>query len=92
MLRLFAKNGKSKTDYALLIVDIGMNKVFRAQYKTLEQCSESLGISRQSYSETWQRYTDEVVELLRRHLFDANLVAGDYFYKEKFENNSKISV
>lgn len=81
MIRLLKADGK-KLDHALAIVDVGMGQVYHGKYQTDEQCSKVLGMSRQAYCESWCCYANKVVELLGRHLFDANLVAGDYFYKE----------
>ena len=82
MIRLLKKDSR-KLDYALCIVDIGMGQVYGGKFKTLEECAKLLGMSRQSYSEAWRKYVDNVAELLRRNLFDADIVAGDYFYAER---------
>lgn len=84
MIRLLKADGK-KLDHALAIVDVGMGQVYSGKFKTLDECAKLLGMSRQSYSGVWRKYVDNVAELLRRNLFDADVVAGGYFYKERCE-------
>ena len=90
MIRLLKADGK-KLDHALAIVDVGMGQVYHGKYQTLSQCAEVLGLTKTPYVDAWQAYTAKVVELLHRNLFDANLVAGDYFYNERYgiDNQSK---
>lgn len=82
MIILLKADGK-KLDHALAIVDVGMGQVYHGKYQTLSQCAEVLGITKKPYIEAWQVYVNKVTELLMRNLFDADLVAGDYFYKER---------
>ena len=90
MIRLLKADGK-KLDHALAIVDVGMGQVYHGKYQTLSQCAEVLGLTKTPYVDAWQAYATKVVELLHRNLFDANLVAGDYFYNERhgIDNQSK---
>lgn len=90
MIRLLKADGK-KLGHALAIVDVGMGQVYHGKYQTLSQCAEALGLTKTPYVDAWQAYTAKVVELLHRNLFDANLVAGDYFYNERYgiDNQSK---
>lgn len=90
MIMLLKADGK-KLDHALAIVDVGLGQVYYGKYQTLSQCAEVLGITKTPYVEAWQVYVTKVVELLNRQLFDADIVAGDYFYKERYyiDNQSK---
>ena len=90
MIRLLKADGK-KLDHALAIVDVGMGQVYHGKYQTLSQCAVVLGLTKTPYVDAWQAYAAKVAELLHRNLFDANLVAGDYFYNERYgiDNQSK---
>ena len=90
MIRLLKADGK-KLDHALAIVDVGMGQVYHGKLKTAEKCGELMGITARAYDKTWRAYVEKTVELLHRNLFDANLVAGDYFYNERYgiDNQSK---
>lgn len=82
MIRLLKADGK-KLDHALAIIDVGMGQVYHGKLKTAEKCGELMGITARAYDKTWRAYVEKTVELLHRNLFDANIVAGDYFYNER---------